>query len=59
MQVLGRGVAVQVGMEDSVHYWRGQRIESNRQAVESRVRIGCDINRDIATRAQAQETLGL
>lgn len=50
---------VRVGMEDNVYYRRGQLLESNAEAVERVVRITGELNREIATPAQAREMLGL
>ncbi|MBN1316347.1 MAG: 3-keto-5-aminohexanoate cleavage protein, partial [Anaerolineales bacterium] len=56
--VLGAQV-VRVGMEDNVYYKRGQLLESNVEAVARLVRIANELNREIATPAQAREILGL
>jgi 3-keto-5-aminohexanoate cleavage enzyme len=56
--VLGAHI-IRVGMEDSVYYRRGQLLKSNAEAVERIVRIAKDMNREIATPAQAREILGL
>jgi 3-keto-5-aminohexanoate cleavage enzyme len=50
---------VRVGMEDNVYYKRGQLLENNAQAVERVARIARELNREIATPAQAREMLGL
>jgi len=50
---------VRVGMEDNVYYKRGQLLKDNLQAVERVVRIARDLNREIATPAQAREMMGL
>jgi 3-keto-5-aminohexanoate cleavage enzyme len=50
---------VRVGMEDNVYYRRGQLLKSNAEAVERVVRIANELNREIATPAQAREMLGL
>jgi 3-keto-5-aminohexanoate cleavage enzyme len=50
---------VRVGMEDNVYYKRGQLLKSNAEAVERVVRIARELNREIATPAQAREMLGL
>ncbi len=50
---------VRVGMEDNVYYKRGRLLESNVEAVERVVRIAQDLNREIATAAQAREMLDL
>lgn len=53
------GGHVRVGMEDNVYYKKGQLLASNAQAVERIVRIARELNREIATPAQAREILGL
>jgi 3-keto-5-aminohexanoate cleavage enzyme len=50
---------VRVGMEDNIYYRRGQLLKSNAEAVERVVRIAAELNREIATPAQAREMLGL
>lgn len=50
---------VRVGMEDNVYYKRGQLLESNAEAVQRVVRIARELNREIATPAQARKMLGL
>lgn len=50
---------VRVGMEDNIYYRRGQLLKSNAEAVERVVRIANELNREIATPAQAREMLGL
>ncbi|MCG8615867.1 MAG: 3-keto-5-aminohexanoate cleavage protein [Desulfobacterales bacterium] len=52
------GGHVRVGMEDNVYYAKGRLLESNAEAVERTVRIATDLNRTIATPAQAREMLG-
>jgi 3-keto-5-aminohexanoate cleavage enzyme len=53
------GGHVRVGLEDNVYYARGQKAESNAQLVERTVRIAHELNRPVATRAQARAMLGL
>jgi 3-keto-5-aminohexanoate cleavage enzyme len=53
------GGHVRVGLEDNVYYARGQKAESNAQLVERTVRIAHELNRPVATRAQARSILGL
>jgi 3-keto-5-aminohexanoate cleavage enzyme len=53
------GGHVRVGLEDNVYYARGQKARSNAQLVERTVRIAHELNRPVATRAQAREMLGL
>lgn len=50
---------VRVGMEDNVYYKRGQLLDNNAQAVERVARLARELNREIATPAQAREMLGL
>jgi 3-keto-5-aminohexanoate cleavage enzyme len=50
---------VRVGMEDNVYYERGRLLESNAEAVERVVRIARELNREVATPAQARAMLGL
>jgi 3-keto-5-aminohexanoate cleavage enzyme len=50
---------VRVGMEDNVYYRRGQLLMNNAEAVNRVVRMANDLNREIATPAQAREMLGL
>lgn len=53
------GGHVRVGMEDNTHYKKGQPLKSNAEAVERVVRMARDMNREIATPAQAREMMGL
>lgn len=53
------GGHLRVGMEDNVYLKRGKLLESNAEAMERIVRIARDMNRDIATPAQARTMLGL
>ena len=53
------GGHVRVGLEDNVYYARGQKAVSNAQLVERTVRIAHELNRPVATRAQARSMLGL
>jgi 3-keto-5-aminohexanoate cleavage enzyme len=53
------GGHVRVGLEDNVYYARGQKAVSNAQLVERTVRIAHELNRPVATRAQARVMLGL
>ena len=50
---------VRVGMEDNVYYKRGRLLKNNVEAVRRAVRIARDLNREIATPAQARQMLGL
>jgi 3-keto-5-aminohexanoate cleavage enzyme len=53
------GGHVRVGLEDNLFYRRGELAKSNAQLVERAVRMGRDLNREIATPAQTREMLGL
>jgi len=53
------GGHVRVGLEDNVYYRRGELAKSNAQLVERAVRLSHELNRDVATPAQAREMLGL
>jgi len=53
------GGHVRVGLEDNVYYARGQKAVSNAQLVERTVRIANELNRPVATPAQARVMLGL
>jgi len=53
------GGHVRVGMEDNIYYRRGEKLRSNAQVVERTVRIATELNREIASTAQAREMLGL
>jgi 3-keto-5-aminohexanoate cleavage enzyme len=53
------GGHVRVGLEDNVYYARGHKAVSNAQLVERTVRIAHELNRPVATRAQARAMLGL
>ena len=53
------GGHVRVGLEDNVYYARGQKAKSNAQLVQRAVRIANELNRPVATPAQARAILGL
>ena len=53
------GGHVRVGLEDNIYYKRGQLLKSNAEAVERIVRIARDMNREIATPAQARQIFGV
>ena len=61
MNVMGiiMGGHVRVGMEDNIYYKKGEKVKSNAQVVARVKRIAEELNRDIATVAQAREMLGL
>ena len=53
------GSNVRVGMEDNVYYRRGELVEHNARLVERTVRIARELEREIASPAEARATLGL
>jgi len=53
------GGHVRVGMEDNVYYKRGELAKSNAQFVERTARLAHELNREVATPAQAREMLQL
>ena len=53
------GGHVRVGLEDNVYYRRGEKAKSNAQLVERAARVCHELNREVATRAQAREMLGI
>lgn len=53
------GGHVRVGLEDNVYYRRGEKAKSNAQLVERAVRLCHELNREVATPAQARAMLGL
>ena len=53
------GGHIRVGMEDNVYYRRGELAKSNQQLVERAVRMCHELNREVATPAQAREMLGI
>ncbi len=53
------GGHVRVGLEDNVYFKRGEKAKSNAQLVERTARIAHELNREVATPAQAREMLGL
>jgi 3-keto-5-aminohexanoate cleavage enzyme len=53
------GGHVRVGLEDNVYYSRGRKLRGNGEAVERAVRIARELNREVATPAQARELLGI
>lgn len=53
------GGHVRVGLEDNVYYARGQKARSNAELVQRAVRIADELNRPVATPAQARSMLGL
>lgn len=53
------GGHARVGMEDNIYYRRGEKLTSNAQVVERTVRIAQELNREIATPAEARRMLGI
>lgn len=61
MNVMGiiLGGHVRVGMEDNLYYKKGEKLKSNAQLVERVKKLAEEMNREVATVAQAREMLGL
>lgn len=53
------GGHVRVGLEDNIYYSRGRKLAGNGEAVERVIRVAKELNREIASPAQARELLGL
>jgi 3-keto-5-aminohexanoate cleavage enzyme len=53
------GFHVRTGLEDNTYYKRGEPAKSNAQLVERVVRLGKELNREIATPTQARQMLGI
>lgn len=53
------GGHVRVGLEDNVYYSRGRKARSNAELVQRTVRIAHELNRAVATPAQARAILGV
>ena len=53
------GGHVRVGLEDNLYLRRGQKLRSNAEVVERTVRIAHELNREVATPAQARQMLGI
>jgi len=53
------GGHVRVGLEDNVYYRRGMIATSNAQLVERAARLAAELNREVATPAEARRMLGL
>ncbi|MHB8780232.1 MAG: beta-keto acid cleavage family enzyme [Candidatus Geothermincolia bacterium] len=53
------GGHVRVGMEDNLYFRRGQKVKGNGELVARIARIAREMNREVATPAQAREMLGL
>jgi 3-keto-5-aminohexanoate cleavage enzyme len=56
---MAMGLNVRVGMEDNVLFRRGEPVRDNAQLVARTVRIAAELDRPVATPAQAREVLGL
>jgi 3-keto-5-aminohexanoate cleavage enzyme len=59
MLALAMGGHVRVGLEDNIHYRRGELATGNAQLVERAVRLARELERPVATPALARELLGL
>ena len=59
MLALAMGGHVRVGLEDAIHYRRGELATGNAQLVERAVRLAGEIERHVATPDQARRILGL
>lgn len=53
------GGHIRVGMEDNLHYRRGEPAESNAQLVARTVRIADELERELATPEEARDILGM
>lgn len=53
------GGHARIGLEDNVYHSRGRKLEGNGEAVDRAARIAKELNRPVATPAQAREILGL
>lgn len=53
------GGHVRVGLEDNLYHSRGRKFSGNGEAIERVVRLAGDLNREVATPAQARELLNL
>ena len=53
------GHHIRTGLEDNIYYKRGEMATSNAQLVERLVRMANDMDRPLATPAQAREMMGL
>ncbi|HEY6886446.1 MAG TPA: 3-keto-5-aminohexanoate cleavage protein, partial [Solirubrobacter sp.] len=56
---MAMGANVRVGMEDNVMFRRGEPLDNNAQLVERTARIAAQLDRPVATAAQARELLAL
>jgi 3-keto-5-aminohexanoate cleavage enzyme len=46
-------------MEDNIYYARGRKVKDNAELVARTARIAREMNREVATCAQAREMLGI
>jgi len=53
------GGHVRVGLEDNLYYSRGRKFRDNAEPVERAARMSHELNREVATPAQARKLLGL
>ncbi len=53
------GGHVRTGMEDNLYYSRGRKVTDNAELVARVVRLARELNREVATPAQAREMLGI
>ena len=53
------GGHVRVGLEDNIYYARGRKLTGNGEAVQRAVRIATELNREVASPAQAREILAI
>ena len=56
---IAMGGHVRVGIEDNIYYRKGELAKSNAELVERVVRIAKELERPVATAAQARAMLGL
>jgi 3-keto-5-aminohexanoate cleavage enzyme len=59
MLALAMGGHVRVGLEDNIHYRRGELATGNAQLVERAVRLADELGRPVATAGEARELLSL
>lgn len=53
------GGHARIGLEDNIYLKRGQKLKSNAEVVARTVRITHELNREVATPAQARRMLGI
>jgi 3-keto-5-aminohexanoate cleavage enzyme len=59
MLALAMGGHVRVGLEDNIHYRRGELATGNAQLVERAVRLARELGRPVASAADARRLLGI